>query len=61
MQIVHESFYSMTQEDQGIVAWLPNAYENSIADRNDAAVMLARTVLASRGCRASRDRAMPVA
>jgi hypothetical protein len=36
-------------------------YSNGIADRNDYAIMLARTVLAVRGCRATRNRAMRAA
>lgn len=35
-------------------------YSNSIADRNDAAIMQARTLLAHTGCKATRNRAMPV-
>lgn len=34
-------------------------YANAIADRNDYAIMKARTVLAMTGCRATRDRVMP--
>ena len=37
------------------------AYYALVADRNDAAVMLARTALAKYGCRATRDRVMPAA
>lgn len=35
-------------------------YANAIADRNDAAIMTARTRLAADGCRAVRDRVMPL-
>ena len=35
------------------------AYEYGISDRNDYAVMLARTVIAQVGCRATRSRVMP--
>lgn len=34
-------------------------YSNGISDRNDAAIMLARTALAASGCRATRNRVMP--
>ena len=34
-------------------------YAYGVADRNDAAVMLARSSLAAKGCRATRDRVMP--
>lgn len=34
-------------------------YANGIADRNDAAIMRARTTLAQAGCRATRNRVMP--
>lgn len=55
----------LTPEDEVVlhVAGLGDAHEyaNAISDRNDAAIMLARTALADRGCRATRDRAMPAA
>jgi hypothetical protein len=54
-----ESFAFLTVEDQAILTWLPNQYENAISDRNDGAIMTARTVLAATGCRATRDRVMP--
>lgn len=34
-------------------------YSNGTADRNDAAIMRARSTLAAAGCRATRNRAMP--
>src|SRR5690348_11855777 len=53
----------LTLEDQCISTFRlcsDDAYEYSVADRNDFAVMLARTSLAAHGCRAVRDRVMPV-
>ncbi len=53
----------LTDEDEGIMWNLDcceyERYKMSIADRNDSAVMLARTMLAKAGCRATRNRAMP--
>lgn len=53
----------LTQEDQVAlyVAGLGEMHEyaNGIADRNDAAIMKARTALAQAGCRATRNRVMP--
>ena len=61
----HMRGIELTPEDEGILAFLDLSdyarYELSIADRNDAAIMHARTVLAMAGCRASRDRSMPAA
>jgi hypothetical protein len=50
----------LTPEDEGIFSglnWVE--YEYSIADRNDYAVMHARTAIAHYGCRATRERVMP--
>lgn len=55
-----------TPEDEGVMHQFGAAhgvgsvaYEICIADRNDYAVMLARTHLARAGCRATRNRVMP--
>ena len=54
---------TLTREDETAlyVAGLGDQHEyaNGIADRNDYAIMLARTTLAAAGCRATRDRVMP--
>jgi hypothetical protein len=61
-------YQQLTPEDQYIMdlfhcqsggSFNREAYELHIADRNDYAVMLARTVIASVGCRATRSRCMP--
>ena len=54
----------LTEIDQIIFAFEINVSHNeeytlAIADRNDYAIMLARTTLAKAGCRATRDRVMP--
>ena len=61
-EIVRE--YSLTPEDDCINLFHTGMghqeeYDYAIADRNDYAVMVARTILAARGCRATRDRTMP--
>jgi len=51
-----------TDEDVAIAYWRvgrDDAYSNAICDRNDYAIMRARTMLAQVGCRATRDRVMP--
>ena len=51
-----------TQEDQCVFAERLDEvsdYQYAISDRNDAAVMLARTVLAASGCKTTRNRTMP--
>jgi hypothetical protein len=56
----HMRGIELTQEDSDILFFHLNgneAYEYAIADRNDYAIMLARTTLAVAGCRATRDRA----
>lgn len=52
----------LTDEDGDILCRRWDDFQNyvrGIADRNDYAVMLARTTLAKVGCRATRDRVMP--
>lgn len=39
--------------------WPYAAYQLGVSDRNDYAIMLARTILADVGCKATRERAMP--
>ena len=54
---------ALTPEDEAIMYWHvdhQSVYEYSIADRNDFAIMKARTVLALTGCKATRDRVMPI-
>ena len=56
----HMRGIELTQEDADILFFHLNgseAYKYAIADRNDYAIMHARTVLATVGCRATRDRA----
>ena len=53
---------SLTDEDVSIFdGWVSyiGQYDAAIDDRNDYAVMLARTVLTEHGCRATCKRAMP--
>lgn len=53
----------LTNEDESILWDLDcteyDRYTMCVTDRNDYAVMLARTTLAKAGCRAIRDRVMP--
>jgi hypothetical protein len=57
---------NLTDEDQAIFLFHGHMsdieqYEASISDRNDYAVMVARTAIARIGCRSTRARAMPAA
>jgi seryl-tRNA(Sec) selenium transferase len=52
----------ISPEDQYVlecVLGYHGAYEALVSDRNDAAIMHARTQLAQVGCPATRDRVMP--
>ena len=54
----------LTDEDECIFRFSLNRsnteeYEAGISDRNDAAIMLARTALSMAGCRATCKRVMP--
>lgn len=51
-----DAFFAAGLQPYGVVQ---PCYDYGIADRNDYAVMLARTVLSSVGCRATQKRVMP--
>lgn len=56
----HFPHANLTSWDEWIFSRLgwQEAYEYGIADRNDYAIMLARTTIALVGCRATRSRVM---